>query len=91
MLYGSGVQILFVCLINANWNAVVLTYTRMAFDTGDFHFLFFWTAVTNALIYWELLHYHNALHRFRFHKITQGHWVVYFFPKPASGRRLVWD
>ena len=46
----------------------------MAFDVGGFHFLYFWSAVTNALILWELLHFHNTL--YRFHKVTQGHWVV---------------
>jgi len=46
----------------------------MAFDVGDFHFLYFWSAATNALILWELLRFHNAL--YRYHKVTQGHWVV---------------
>ena len=47
---------------------------RMVFSVEDFFFLYFWSATTNALILWELLHYHNLLHRF--HKITHGFWVV---------------
>ena len=47
---------------------------RMVFSVEDFFFLYFWSATTNALILWELLRYHNLLHRFR--KITHGFWVV---------------
>jgi len=46
----------------------------MAFEIDDFYFLSFWSVATNALIYWELLCYFNAL--CRSHKVTQGHWVI---------------
>jgi len=74
MLYGSSMYFYLPNLTDANSTVIVLLHLRMAFDIGDFHFLYFWSAATNALIYWELLHFHNAL--YRFHKITQGHWVV---------------
>ena len=48
----------------------------MAFSVEDFYFLYLWSAATNALIFWELLHFHNSL--YRFHKVTQGYWVVEF-------------
>ena len=57
----------------------------MAFGIDDFHFLFFWSAATNALIYWELLCFFNALRRP--HKVTQGHWVIYCIRLlPRSGK-----
>jgi len=55
---------------------IALFDDRMAFSIEDFHFLYFWSAATNALIFWEFLHFHNALNRF--HKVTQGYWVVKF-------------
>ena len=59
----------------------LLFHVRMAFIVEDLHFLYFWSATTNALILWELLYFHNAL--YRFHKITQGHQV---YSAPTSGR-----
>jgi len=55
---------------------IALFGDRMAFSVEHFYFLYFWSAVTNALIFWELLNFHNSLHRF--HKVTQGYWVVKF-------------
>ena len=57
----------------------------MAFSVEDFYFLYFWSAATNALIFWELLHFHNTL--YRFHKITHDFWVVKFIHLlPQAGK-----
>jgi len=56
----------------------------MAFSVEDFHFLYFWSAATNA----DLLgvpHFHNAL--YDFHKVTQGYWAVKFIHLlPQAGK-----
>jgi len=57
----------------------------MAFDLDDFYFLFFWSAATNALMYWEFLRYFNAA-RYPQH-VTQSHWVVKFIRLlPRAGK-----
>jgi len=79
MLYASSVYFYLLSLTHANVTMIVLIvllYVKMAFNVEDFHFLYFWSAATNALIFWELLHFHNAL--YRFHKVTQGYWIVKF-------------
>jgi len=57
----------------------------MAFDLNDFYFLFFWSAATIALMYWEFLRYFNAV-RYPQH-VTQSHWVVKFIRLlPRAGK-----
>ena len=46
----------------------------MAFEIDDFHYLFFCSAATNALLYWQLLCYYHAM-RYP-HRISQGHWAT---------------
>jgi hypothetical protein len=48
----------------------------MVFELESFHYLYFWSAATNALIFWELIRYFNAV-AYPQH-ISQGHWVVKF-------------
>jgi len=57
----------------------------MAFELDDFYFLFFWSAATNAFLYWEFLRYFNAA-RYPQH-VTQSHWVVKFIRLlPRAGK-----
>ena len=59
--------------------------SRMAFGLDSFFFLYFWSAATNALNYWELLRYFNAL--CCPHHVHQGHWVVKCIRlQPRSGK-----
>ena len=71
MLYVSPMYFYLLSLTHANLTMIILIillYIRMPFIVEDFHFLYFWSAATNALIFWELLHFHNAL--YHFHKVT---------------------
>jgi len=40
----------------------------------DFRYLYFWSASTNALIYWQLLCFYYAMRYPQ--RITQGHWAI---------------
>jgi len=54
----------------------------MAFEIDKFHYLYFWSAATNALLYWQLLCYYHAM-RYP-HRISQGHWAtecIRFLPR----------
>ena len=57
----------------------------MAFDIDDRFLLYLWSAATNALIYWELLRYYNAI--YYPHLIPQSYWVVKFIRLlPRAGK-----
>jgi len=46
----------------------------MAFEIDEFHFLYFWSAATNALLYWQLLCYYHAMrYPYRF---SQAYWAI---------------
>ena len=62
-----------------------VNWFRMAFELDDFYFLFFWSAATNAFLFWEFLRYFNA-DRYPEH-VTQSHWVVKFIRLlPRAGK-----
>jgi len=46
----------------------------MAFEIDDFRYLYFWSAATNALIYWQLLCYYYAMRYPQ--RISERHWAV---------------
>jgi len=46
----------------------------MAFEIDDFRYLYFWSAATNALFYWQLLCYYYAMRYPQ--RISQGPWAV---------------
>jgi len=46
----------------------------MAFEIDDFRYLYFWSAATNALLYWQLLGYYHAMRYPQ--RISQGHWAA---------------
>ena len=49
---------------------------RMVFHTDSFFYFQFWDAAWNALIFWELLRFHNR--GVGPHRVTMSHWVVKF-------------
>jgi len=65
--------------------------SRMAFDLDSFFFLCFWSAATNALIYWELLCYFSALcHP---HMVTKDYWVLKYIrllPRSRKWAEVGW-
>ena len=48
-------------LIDANIVVFFYVPQRMAFEIDDFRYLYFWSAATNALFYWQLLCYYYAM------------------------------
>jgi len=57
----------------------------MAFEIDEFCYLYFWSASTNALIYWQLLCFYHAMRYPQ--RITQGHWVIeYIRLLPRRGK-----
>jgi len=54
----------------------------MAFEIDEFHYLYFWSAATNALLYWQLLRYYRAMRYPQ--RISKGHWAaecIRFLPR----------
>ena len=78
MLHDAYVQLCF--LFNAN--LVILMYARMTFEIDAFRYLYFWSASTNALIYWQLPCFYHAMRYPQ--RISQGHWAmecIQFLPR----------
>jgi len=61
----------------------------MAFEIDEFHYLYFWSTATNALLYWQLLCYYHAMRYPQ--RISQGHWAaecIRFLPRRGKGTEV---